>query len=331
VFARSTNGATTWSVEQTIGVDFSSEGFLNQVDCPNVHRCIAVGWDGEGQAIVTHSLNGGVTWTRETTVLFDATGSGFLYSVSCPTTRICVAVGRDDQFKGVYAYSSNGGVGWSRLYTLTSVTLGTGALEDVSCPSASLCVAVGGTGTGAGASVTSRSLNGGKTWAPESTVALDSTKFGLLTSVSCPTTNLCVAGGTDGFEQAITTYSTSKGVTWTRENTTSSLSHRDFLTGVSCPRTTVCVAVGADSAQFGVYVPIRFAATVHFAAHGATGHMSAQTSWSAQRLHRVTLSKKGFTFAGWSTSPRGKVSYVNRQKYNFLANITLYPVWIRRP
>jgi hypothetical protein len=329
ISARSVNGGRTWSVEKSITVDFSGEGFLSRVSCSNIHRCVAVGWDGEGQAITTHSFNGGVTWSRETTVTSDKTGSGFLYAIDCPSIHDCVAVGRDDQFKGVAAYSTNGGVGWSALRTLVSVTRGTGALSDVSCPTTRLCIGVGGTGTGAGASVVSRSLDGGKTWTPETTVALDSTGFGLLSSVSCPSLRLCVASGTDGFEQAVTTYSFDQGLSWSREAATTSASHKDFLTGVSCSNVIVCVAVGADAAQRGVTVPIRFAATVTFSGHGAKGVMKPQRSWTSQRLAPVAYTRPGYHFEGWSLTPNGPVRYHNDQGYNFLANVKLFAVWAR--
>lgn len=330
IFTHSTNGGRNWSKEQTIGIDFSSEGFLDRVACANAHRCVAVGWDGRGQAVTAYSLDGGLAWSPERTVASDATGSGFLYAVSCPRTTYCVAVGRDDLFKGVAAYSSNGGVGWSSLIPLVSVTRGTGALDDVSCPNVKLCIAVGGTGTGAGASVTSRSTNGGKSWRPESTVALDSTMFGLLNSVNCPTASLCVAGGTDGFEQAVTTYSTNQGLRWSREATTKSLAHKDFFTAVDCSSVIKCVAVGADSAQRGVVVPIRFPATVRFVPHGGRGTMRVQLAWAPQRLHAASFTRSGFRFAGWSGQPGGPVIEANRQRYNFLANVTLYAVWQRR-
>ncbi len=329
IFTHSTNGGRSWSKEQTIGVDFSSEGFLDHVDCASSHRCVAVGWDGRGQAVTAYSLDGGAAWSPERTVNADATGTGFLYAVTCPRTTYCVAVGRDDQFKGVAAYSWNGGVGWSSMTPLVSVTRGTGALDAVSCPNPQFCVAVGGTGTGAGASVTSRSTNGGKTWTPEATVSLDSTMFGLLNSVTCPTVTLCVAGGTDGFEQAVTTYSLNRGLSWSREATTTSLAHKDFFTAVSCSSIVKCVAVGADSAQRGVVVPIRFPATVRFVAHGGRGVMRAQTAWSAQRLHAVGFTRSGYRFAGWSQRVGGPVVEVNRQRYNFLADATLYAVWQR--
>ena len=330
VYTRSVNGGVSWSTEKRIGIDFSSVGFLNHVACPNRNRCVAVGWDGRGQAVTTYSLDGGATWVAERTVSADATGSGFLYAVSCPRPTYCVAVGRDDQFKGVAAYSANGGVGWRSMTALTSVTAGTGALSDISCPRVTLCVAVGGTGTGAGASVVARSTNGGVTWTPESTVALDSTRFGLLSSVGCLSATLCVASGTDGFEHAVTTSSTNGGVSWSREATTLSVNHRDFLTGLSCSSAVKCVAVGADSAQRGVVVPIRLPATVTFAAHGGRGAMSPQVAWSAQHLHAVHFVRPGYRFVGWTRHPGAVVAFKNRGTYNFLANLTLYAVWQRR-
>jgi len=327
VAAYSSDGATTWSAEHSISIDFANEGFLNGVSCSTVRRCVAVGWDGRGQAIRTYSLNGGATWLTMTTVANDATGSGFLYAISCPSTTHCVAVGRDDTFKGVYATSLNGGVTWSGLRSLVSVTQGIGALDDVSCPSVTSCVAVGGTGTGAGASITTRSTNGGATWTPEANVALDSTRFGLLTSVSCASVKVCVAGGTDGFEQAVTTYSFNRGATWSRESTTASRRHNDFFTGVSCPSAVQCVAVGADTAQRGIFVPLRFAAKVTFVSSGAVGAMRPQTAWSAQALHSLGFAKAGYVFQGWSLSATGPVRFANRATYSFLTNATLYARW----
>ena len=327
VAARSSDGGLKWSAEHSISVDFSNEGFLNSVSCANVHRCVAVGWDGRGQAITTYSLNGGATWFHMVTVTHDATGSGFLYAISCPSKSLCVAVGRDDQFKGVYANSTNGGVGWSGLHTLVSVTQGIGALDDISCPSPALCVAVGGTGTGAGASITTRSSNGGTSWTPEANVALDSTKFGLLTSVACPSATVCVAGGTDGSEQAVTTYSFNKGATWSREATTTSRTHYDFITSVNCATTTSCVAVGADTAQRGIYVPLRFATKVTFVAPGAAGAMAPQSAWAAQHLRSLGFVKKGYVFLGWSLTATGPVRYANRASFAFATSTTLYAQW----
>ena len=330
VVARSLNDGVSWSAEQTVGADTSTEGFLYRVACPTTQRCVAVGWDGAGQAIVTHSFNGGATWTPETIVTHDASGSGFLYSVSCPRPSYCVAVGRDDQFKGVATYSSNGGVSWSPLQTLVSVTVGTGALDNVSCPSVALCVAVGGTGTGAGASVVARSVNGGRTWSPEAKVALDVTNFGLLTSVACPSASECVAGGSDGQEHAVTSYSFDAGRTWSRETIAIPGAREDFITSVACPNGVECVAVGSDGAQRGVTVSLRFATTVKFVSDGARGRMVPQSAYGTTRLHHVAFHRTGYRFVGWATSRHGRVVLHDRARFGFLSNVSLFAVWARR-
>ena len=58
--------------------------------------------------------------------------------------------------------------------------------------------------------------------------------------------------------------------------------------------------------------------------------MRVQLAWAPQRLHAASFTRSGFRFAGWSGQPGGPVIEANRQRYNFLANVTLYAVWQRR-
>lgn len=75
--------------------------------------------------------------------------------------------------------------------------------------------------------------------------------------------------------------------------------------------------------------------TVQYAGNGHTGGSTANSSHtydSAKALTANGFTKTGYTFAGWSTSPSGSVSYSNGQSVKNLRNtqgatITLYAVW----
>ncbi len=72
------------------------------------------------------------------------------------------------------------------------------------------------------------------------------------------------------------------------------------------------------------YAPPR---TVTFDANGGTGSMAAQSSNTARALTTNTLTRSGYVFTGWATTPGGSVAYANGASFPFSANTTLYAVW----
>jgi len=72
--------------------------------------------------------------------------------------------------------------------------------------------------------------------------------------------------------------------------------------------------------------------TVTFDANGGTGSMGLQTGRLSAALTSNTLTRSGFTFAGWNTAANGTgTSYANGSSYPFNASTTLYAQWTAIP
>jgi uncharacterized repeat protein (TIGR02543 family) len=77
---------------------------------------------------------------------------------------------------------------------------------------------------------------------------------------------------------------------------------------------------------FAVWTPVNYTAT--FNANGGTGTMAAMTFTVAGRaLTSNTLTRTGYTFAGWATTAAGTVTYTNGATINSVGNVTLFAVW----
>jgi hypothetical protein len=133
-----------------------------------------------------------------------------------------------------------------RLYRVRLPDGITSQLEAVSCASGGTCVAVGGVSgefgpTFSGLAVVMWSRNGGLTWhrstIPASTIAL--------TSVSCPTSKVCVASGQylgRHMSEPLVLASYDGGAKWSVASTV----HRSgVLSQVACASSTRCVASGS--------------------------------------------------------------------------------------
>ena len=77
--------------------------------------------------------------------------------------------------------------------------------------------------------------------------------------------------------------------------------------------------------------------TVTFDVNGGSGSMSSQSATTTQSLTSNTLTKSGYTFAGWATSQvlanAGTVAYADAASYDFIndGTRTLYAVWTAVP
>jgi uncharacterized repeat protein (TIGR02543 family) len=72
--------------------------------------------------------------------------------------------------------------------------------------------------------------------------------------------------------------------------------------------------------------------TVTFDGSGATNSMSSESNNVPSALTTSTLTKPGYTFAGWSTTFGGTtVAYTDGASYPFAADATLYAVWTAIP
>jgi hypothetical protein len=124
-------------------------------------------------------------------------------------------------------------------------------LNAVSCPSTTLCVAVGSENNLIeGATTVGTYASGAWSWSRESSVGNDGTGQGSLDAVSCPSVTLCVAAGSDGTDEGVTTIGTDTSGTWswsTESPVANDGTGFGVLKGVSCPSMTLCVAVGSDA------------------------------------------------------------------------------------
>jgi len=68
--------------------------------------------------------------------------------------------------------------------------------------------------------------------------------------------------------------------------------------------------------------------TVFFDANGGVGAMAPVTHGTATALPAATVTRAGYSFAGWNTSPTGTgTSYADGAVYPFTASATLYAQW----
>lgn len=77
--------------------------------------------------------------------------------------------------------------------------------------------------------------------------------------------------------------------------------------------------------------------TITFDGNGSTDSMSPQSGYNTRAITGNTLTKPGYTFAGWATSQAnanaGTVAYTDAASYNFVTGgtRTLYAVWATQP
>lgn len=211
-------------VVPTSGGAVEGLGSFNGVSCPTSSECVAVGGDGELNAVVSTSQDGGSTWTQG----IIEQNEPELNAVDCESVSNCVAVG-----SGATVRTSDGGETW----TSSSIPAVDTTLLGVTCPSTTMCVSVGVSPSQNGPYTGQLLLSsdGGITWSVPSLPAT----VGALGSVDCPTSSFCVAVG------ASILVSNDGGETWTESTVNGGTG---VLRSVSCESATICVAIGGNPA-----------------------------------------------------------------------------------
>ena len=234
---------------------------LNGVTCTSPTQCIGVGYDDVGveqpQALI--ETWDGTTWTVTPS---PSTGSdpsrlnsvacGFVAGITAPSAAsdYCVAVGLEDSGGGAQALIETGTGG---TWSVTPNPGGSSsALNGVSCAlRAPFCVAVGWTLVDGTARTLIETSTGEGPWALGASANVGNAD-NILTGVSCPSTNTCVAVGFDGAPEATQSLVEAlSGTTWVDfAGPDKGHGHNVFdgigdnvLDAVSCT-TTFCVAVG---------------------------------------------------------------------------------------
>jgi hypothetical protein len=228
---------------------------LNALSCPSVRSCVG---GGSYTTTVNGALSGpladiwnGATWRQTVPPAPAGTYYSIILDVSCVSATFCVAVGQ-------YATRSSGGGmidswngrSWRLMRAAWPRGTSFGALAGVSCVSAKNCIAVGGGGNARGL-VTVAERWDGTSWALTPVRWPRGTTNAVLTGVSCPAVNRCVAvaavnqnlipNSNQGKAAAVTW----NGRAWATTSTpTPARGLASLFNDVTCLSATDCVAVG---------------------------------------------------------------------------------------
>ena len=235
----SDDAGASWHDTQTVASSVPAYGALNNISCPSVTHCVAVGVQYDTDSYVAVSNNGGATWGKEEVLPTSASNYVNFGLVSCPSTKLCVVAGRDSSGSVVAIRSTNGGRSWSSPTTITSDASGGGEVDALVCPTTTRCLAAG-TDKQSNKTI-AISTNGGLTWSAERALPTSTFSAGTFVSLSCPSATRCVALGADTSNSADAALSTDGGLTWRPVKLSAPLT---LFYSVSCTSATRCAAVG---------------------------------------------------------------------------------------
>ena len=252
-FSPSLVAAATVSWGTPTQIPAPNGGQFTGVSCVDPTDCTAVGYTNEtstsGPTPIAVTESNGI-WGD--LFLFPGGGSlteSVLNSVSCTAPGDCTAVGDSGEDHGAgahdptYATETNGV--WGPVTTFSG-TVGDGSdMDDVSCAAVGSCVAVGTIGyvEEAGPSTAAAAIETDGVWGPDTVLAPPpTTTSSNLTSVSCPTINVCYALGTDSGGTPYVVEESS-GV-WGQAQIVAA---SPDLVAIDCPTTDSCTAVGNNN------------------------------------------------------------------------------------
>jgi hypothetical protein len=239
----------SWSPEeQSLPIpEGSTWSVLKGVSCTSETACTAVGsYVKEGNTRTLALRWNGSEWSVQTTPNPE-TGEAQLNSVSCASSTFCMATGWNEGEP--FAEHWNGST-WSIVSVPTpSPSVQTG-LNSVSCTSSTNCTAVGSytPSSGANAKTLIERWNG-TSWSIVGSPNASGEYRNMLTSVSCTSSNACIAVGryvTPGSEtESKTLIESWNGTEWTIQTSPNPEGKKlPWLMGVSCYSQTSCMAVG---------------------------------------------------------------------------------------
>lgn len=233
------DGGTTWS-EQVLPANTPT---LNDIDCPSITNCFAVGNDSNLSGIVIETTNGGLTWTKDTVPQYPYDS---LNAITCISTTVCLAGGEGSN-AGVGNYllkTTDGGDTW---YTV-SIPGGDISIEQFSCPTSSTCYAVGFFGAAYGSHLL-KTTDGGDTWV--NVPIMSQLLLSYPRTISCTSALHCLVGGSPYGPDAGSIYATSDGgATW-------SVSLPPLVSGyfifydIECADASICYAGGQLNDPYG--------------------------------------------------------------------------------
>ncbi len=253
-FAERWNG-TSWSTVSTPNPSPSVESVLRKVSCTSSTSCMAVGYYREGSSGTANNKKtlaerwNGTSWSIVSSPNpVEAKGTSLL-DVSCASSSSCIAVGRYASAtpKGLEYESvateektlveSWGGSEWQIQSSPNPEGKKFSKLAGVSCSASNACAAVGSGIQGEETTTLGEAWNG-TSWSTQTTVNPAPLTKASLESVSCASSSMCFAVGSDGAGTKNLVHR------WTGSEWKSMASKEGTLSDVSCPSTTACNTVG---------------------------------------------------------------------------------------
>jgi hypothetical protein len=173
-FASIAPAAGAWT-----GADIDPTAGLVGVSCPSVTLCVAI--DSNGYVLSSTDPTGGANAWSVTARLDSNTIDNPMQAISCPTIALCVVIEYDGD--AIVSTDPTGGVAaWT---TTTADPFGYDSA--LTCQSASLCLA----SSGDSAIATTANPAAGQPWTDN--LITPSVSDAVVTAMSCPTAELCVA------------------------------------------------------------------------------------------------------------------------------------------
>ncbi len=216
-------GASSWAIYDR-APDNQLDGDLRSVDCPTAGLCVAVEYDGVVQ-YTTNPGGGAAAWHPI------ELAAEHLRGVSCPKISLCIAVGE----LGEIARTTNPR-GGSAAWTVEQLT-GRDRLHGVACTAAApLCVSVGDSPIFTSVSPLGEVREWQSVGEPPGAIGM--------TSVDCPSPEVCLAGDAGGV--LVTTDPTGPAAGWRREPLPTSFQ----ALGLSCVSVAACAAATDNGEVF---------------------------------------------------------------------------------
>ncbi len=250
---------SAWTAQQTPQATGSIVDDLQGVSCISQSECTAVGYYINGNGIgdslgaTLAEVWNGSAWTIEPTPNPKGLDVADLESVSCASSTACTAVGYFDKNNGndkALAEVWNGS-GWTLQPTVNPKTT-TSSMSGVACPAQSECFAAGVYEAKFGPSQPLLEVHTITSWQQILAPVLEGAASSALHSVSCGSTNRCMAVGS----YAVSTSTTAtlaeywNGTKWSIVPTPEVVgSSKSTLESVSCPTPDTCVAVGSETSS----------------------------------------------------------------------------------
>jgi hypothetical protein len=242
---------TRWTVVPTSLTTSADSTGLGGISCTSSTACTAVGFyhdpvDGNRALAETWALR----WQLEPPAVPTGAIASSLQTVSCPFTTFCAAVGGDELSGSVFdavVETWNG-----RSWTVgTTPNASNSNLSGVSCDGGKVCTAVGDVAS-SGSLLTLAERWNGTSWTVQSTPSPAHAARSFLISVSCPSTQACIAVGfyVNGSGKQFPLAEHWNGTAWTLNTAPHPFgSITSQLNAVSCTSSTACEAVGSDNTQ----------------------------------------------------------------------------------